>query len=453
VSTRQLQLFLATFAFFVAVGAQRAQAQEYEVTDLGALGVNNTTWSVNSVGQVAGYSRLFDGHGRYHTEGFFHDGIRIDYIGTPAGATGSDLLGVNDLGEAVGKTWGDNGRALLRRTNGSVRRLDTLGGSRSFAVAINNLSQIVGSSKLTGDMESRAFVWEDGTMEALPVLGGTQARAAWINDAGQVVGSSTTDTGGLQQFGVIWEDGRVTQLPPIYEGRSNITYYIHNDGSVAGSVSIPGPRGFIRRAAVWRGGEVDLVLGTLADGTPEEPFASSSAKAVNASGVVVGTSTAAGGENTAFIYRDSTMYRLDDLMPDPWRVFHVGDGCLNDAGQIVVTAIGTDGVSRALLLTPIATTSVTDGDGSARDEASYYLATQGQRITFGIPRSNPVTVSLFDVMGRLIATPVDDVRSAGDHEVVWDGRTRSGHPIPSGVYFVRLSTSGFVTSSRLVLVR
>jgi hypothetical protein len=146
------------------------------------------------------------------------------------------------------------------------------------------------------------------------------------------------------------------------------------------------------------------------------------------------------------------MVQLDDLMPDPWVAYFVGQGAINDAGQIVVSAFVPGGGTRALLLTPNSSTAVAGGTGSARDDASY-LATHGHRITFGIPRRNPVTVSLFDVMGRLVATPVDEVRSAGDHVVVWDGRTRSGHPATSGVYFVRLSTPGFVASSRLTLVR
>jgi hypothetical protein len=119
-STRRLQSLLATFTVLVAIVPQSAWAQEYEVTDLGALGVTNQPWSVNSLGQVAGWSGFPDGH----DEGFFFDGNTIDYIGTPGPTTRSDLVGINDLGEAVGKsgTVHENGEALLRRTNGSVRR-------------------------------------------------------------------------------------------------------------------------------------------------------------------------------------------------------------------------------------------------------------------------------------------------------------------------------------------
>jgi hypothetical protein len=149
------------------------------------------------------------------------------------------------------------------------------------------------------------------------------------------------------------------------------------------------------------------------------------------------------------------MVQLDDLMPDPWVANFVGAGAINDAGQIVVSALIPGGGSHALLLTPVSPTAVAD-DLDARagnGDPGYYLATHGHWITYGIARSDLVTVSLFDVMGRLVARPVDRRQSAGEYEVAWDGRTRSGRRAASGVYFVRLATPGFTASRRLTLVR
>jgi probable HAF family extracellular repeat protein len=244
----------------------------------------------------------------------------------------------------------------------------------------------------------------------------------------------------------------VTQLPPLYPGEWNSASYIHNDGSIAGSVSLGD---FVNRAAIWRDGELDLVLGTLADGTPEEPYASSRAQAVNASGVVVGMSTAAEGDVTVFVYRDSVMYRLDELIPGEWDAIGVRGGCLNDAGQIAVTVVGVDALSHLLLLTPQAPTEVADDPGAegGNDGPGLYLATHGHRIIYAIPRNDLVTVSLFDVTGRPVAKLVNGARSAGEHEIVWNGQTTTGRHAASGVYFVQLARSGFATSSRLVFVR
>jgi flagellar hook assembly protein FlgD len=50
---------------------------------------------------------------------------------------------------------------------------------------------------------------------------------------------------------------------------------------------------------------------------------------------------------------------------------------------------------------------------------------------------------------------VKSFMSAGDHEVVWNGRDDAGNPVASGVYFyqLRLRASETVASRRMVLVR
>jgi probable HAF family extracellular repeat protein len=365
VNSRQSPIHCAILTVLSCITLQPARAQEYTVTDLGATGLTNTTWAINATGQVVGYSRLSDGHGNQHHEGFFYDGTSIDYLGVSGNGPSNDLLGINDLGEAVGKSWAADGEALLRRVNGSVQRLGTLSGSRSYARAINNTSQVVGSSKLAGDLESRPFVWEDGVMTALPLMGGGQGAANWINNAGQIVGGSTTDTSGLQQFAVLWEEGTVTRLPP-FNGYSHIAGYIHDNGDIVGSVKIPDDTDFITRAAIWRDGQVQI-LGTLADGTPAEPFATSWASGINAQGVVVGMSVNELNQLVPFVYRDGEMAQLDHLIAGGWLGVWVGDGSINEVGQIAMQATAPGGGSHAVLLTPATPPDCLadfDGDGS-----------------------------------------------------------------------------------------
>ena len=51
--------------------------------------------------------------------------------------------------------------------------------------------------------------------------------------------------------------------------------------------------------------------------------------------------------------------------------------------------------------------------------------------------------------GRLESGP----RQAGIHTVRWDGTDGRGHVVPVGVYFVRFSADGNVSTGRLTLVR
>jgi hypothetical protein len=74
-------------------------------------------------------------------------------------------------------------------------------------------------------------------------------------------------------------------------------------------------------------------------------------------------------------------------------------------------------------------------------------------LTFSQPAAGAVSLSLFDVGGRLVRTLVRDERPAGIQSVAWDGRDAAGRPAAAGVYLVRLEASGRVERGRVTLVR
>lgn len=72
---------------------------------------------------------------------------------------------------------------------------------------------------------------------------------------------------------------------------------------------------------------------------------------------------------------------------------------------------------------------------------------------YTLPARDAVTIAIYDVVGARVATLVDgDLRDAGPHEVVWDGRNSSGSRVPAGTYFARVEQRGVVRAHKLVLV-
>lgn len=65
----------------------------------------------------------------------------------------------------------------------------------------------------------------------------------------------------------------------------------------------------------------------------------------------------------------------------------------------------------------------------------------------------PVRVMVYSVAGRLVRTLVDDLETAGSHEVIWDGRDDNGRELASGVYFYRIETPGSREQRKMVLLR
>jgi len=69
-------------------------------------------------------------------------------------------------------------------------------------------------------------------------------------------------------------------------------------------------------------------------------------------------------------------------------------------------------------------------------------------IRFSLPQRSHVTLKVFDVLGREVATLVDRELSAGEHAVVFDAKALS-----SGVYFYRLQAGNFVEQKKMVVVK
>lgn len=74
-------------------------------------------------------------------------------------------------------------------------------------------------------------------------------------------------------------------------------------------------------------------------------------------------------------------------------------------------------------------------------------------IRFTLSEATDVRLSVYDVMGRKVATLVDRTLTAGVHDVQWNGRSGNGHRLPSGTYFYRLEAGAYSTTQSMVRVR
>jgi len=74
-------------------------------------------------------------------------------------------------------------------------------------------------------------------------------------------------------------------------------------------------------------------------------------------------------------------------------------------------------------------------------------------IAFDLDRAQRVTISVFDVQGRLIATVADRTFGSGIQSVTWTGRDNRGRTVPSGTYLVRMETGDGAEARKISLVR
>jgi uncharacterized delta-60 repeat protein len=69
-------------------------------------------------------------------------------------------------------------------------------------------------------------------------------------------------------------------------------------------------------------------------------------------------------------------------------------------------------------------------------------------IEFYVPKSNYVTLKIYDALGREIATLVNEQLKAGTYQVDWNASNYA-----SGVYYYRLATKDYVETKKMILIK
>ena len=65
----------------------------------------------------------------------------------------------------------------------------------------------------------------------------------------------------------------------------------------------------------------------------------------------------------------------------------------------------------------------------------------------------PVTIDIFNIKGQKICNLVNGTFSAGEYNVVWNGKDDNGVSVGCGIYFYRMNTAGFSATKKMVLIK
>ena len=82
------------------------------------------------------------------------------------------------------------------------------------------------------------------------------------------------------------------------------------------------------------------------------------------------------------------------------------------------------------------------------DEVAPNPVVTDAAIRFALPQAGAATLSVYSIDGRRVATVVDGVQTAGEHEAMW-----STEGLPAGMYLYRLASQGAVLTRRLLVIK
>lgn len=74
-------------------------------------------------------------------------------------------------------------------------------------------------------------------------------------------------------------------------------------------------------------------------------------------------------------------------------------------------------------------------------------------IEFSVPEAMDVQLDVYDAMGRLVKSLVNDNLEAGVHNVSWNGKDAAGRQVASGAYFYRVQTGSLVQTKQMILLK
>jgi hypothetical protein len=76
-------------------------------------------------------------------------------------------------------------------------------------------------------------------------------------------------------------------------------------------------------------------------------------------------------------------------------------------------------------------------------------------IKYSLEKSDHVQINIYNVKGQKVITLVNDMKQAGTHEVVWNGRDSESNEVASGVYFAEMNTENgeYTSLKKMILLK
>lgn len=74
-------------------------------------------------------------------------------------------------------------------------------------------------------------------------------------------------------------------------------------------------------------------------------------------------------------------------------------------------------------------------------------------IRFDVPEETLVEIIVYDLMGREVWKSAKTNYNAGTYSMTWNGVTRSGRPVGTGMYFVKMNSTKYTATQKILLLK
>ncbi len=74
-------------------------------------------------------------------------------------------------------------------------------------------------------------------------------------------------------------------------------------------------------------------------------------------------------------------------------------------------------------------------------------------ISFKAPSEYPVSLIIYNLIGRKVKTLIDGQKLNGLQKIKWDGKDDFGNSVTSGIYFCRILSKKIRKTKKIILIR
>jgi hypothetical protein len=74
-------------------------------------------------------------------------------------------------------------------------------------------------------------------------------------------------------------------------------------------------------------------------------------------------------------------------------------------------------------------------------------------IAYDVAKAEHVQIEIYNARGQKIRTLLQTTKNPGSYRLRWDGRTDSGAPVTTGVYFVKMVSGSYKTTQKVMMMK
>ncbi|MGH8005195.1 MAG: FlgD immunoglobulin-like domain containing protein, partial [Limisphaerales bacterium] len=74
-------------------------------------------------------------------------------------------------------------------------------------------------------------------------------------------------------------------------------------------------------------------------------------------------------------------------------------------------------------------------------------------IEYALPKAVKVELKIFNMLGQVVRTLVDEEKGAGYYQAVWDGKDENGRTVSTGLYLYQLKAGDFVKAMKMSFIK